>query len=315
MPDENRRVDLIHRYAERLKQAPEQPPEPPPVHVVPVDTAQVMRAPWPAAGATVPLDVPPAKPTALAAAGHIAVNLTELGLKGFLVPGSGRTALSEEFRNVKRPLIKRALASGRDALRNGNVILVTSARPGEGKTFAAINLALSIASERDLQVMLIDADASNQGVSKVFGIPPGKGLVDLLLDVSLTVSDVLLGTSIPNLSILRSGDAHPDLPELLSSQRMAGLVRDLVALHPNHIVMIDSPPLLASAEPAVLASHAGQTVMVVEHNRTSWRFIDDSLPKIDHCPSISFLMNQVDPMIWGQHFGGDYGYNGNGPGT
>ena len=309
MPDEIHRLDLIQRYAERLLHKPDQAPNG--ERQLPVDlpgaAAPAQVAPEVATAAAV---APP--PTDLPQPQRITINLAELGRLGFLIPGSGKTVLSEEFRNVKRSLLKCARATGKEAVRNGNLILVTSARPGEGKTFTAANLALSFASERDLQVLLIDADAVNQGASKTFGLPSGKGLVDLLLDETVTLNDVLLKTSVANLAILPAGRPHPDLPELLSSQRMLRLVNQLVAAHPAQIAVIDSPPLLATAEAAVLASHVGQTVVVVEHNKTSWRLIDESLPKIEHCPSISFVLNRVDPMIWGQHFNGAYGYGGDG---
>jgi Mrp family chromosome partitioning ATPase len=153
--------------------------------------------------------------------------------------------------------------------------------------------------------MLVDGDLYRQSLPEMLGVQVDRGLTDLLIDDALDVADVLLRTNIPNLTLLPAGRRRPHSTELLSSHRMAALMAELVSRYPDRIILIDSPPVLACTETGVLASHVGQTVMVVEQNRTGWRLVEKSLAQLSDCREISFVLNKVEPL-WERDFGAYY---------
>jgi protein-tyrosine kinase len=325
-------MDLIQRAAERLKRnddlslieraanrlstakpaetlAPEVPrPDRPaavPLHdAPPIDAAP----PRPATAAV----EEPAPATALGddtakPSRHLNLDLGKLQIAGFVTPTGSRTKISEEFRVIKRPVLLQAFATGDDQIEHGNLMMVTSAKPGEGKTFTAINLAMSIASERDLHVLLVDADVQRPSVFQVLGLPPQKGLLDVLSDSSMTPADVLIRTNIRNLSLMAAGTPSLATTELLASQKMIALMQDLRTRYPDRIIILDAPPVLASSEPSVLALHVGQIILVVESGKTGRRAVEQALTHVSACPNISIIFNKADTTSGKDEFGG-YGY-------
>lgn len=229
---------------------------------------------------------------------------------GFLVPDMPATGLAEEFRIVKRQLVQGAFdAGGAAAAGNGNLILVCSAQPSEGKTFCSINLALSMAAERDLEVLLVDADFAKPAVLSTLGLQGGRGLMDALADPASDIETMIIGTDLPGLSVLPAGRHHNDATELLASQRMQDIVDDLGRAR-NRIVIFDSPPALASSAASVLALHVGQVVMVVNAEVTREGQLKDALSLLSGCPSIRLLLNRVRFAPGGRRFGAYYGYGG-----
>jgi exopolysaccharide/PEP-CTERM locus tyrosine autokinase len=294
MPDEPHRLDLIQRYAEQLDIAD--------IKIGGVEAAS--DAALPLHPQLLGIVDPP--PISASAAHRITIDLDRLERLGCIrSEGGKKTELVEQFQIIKRPLIQKALATGGGAIRNGNAIMVTSAKPGEGKSFVAINLALSIASEHDLHVMLLDGDFFHQSLPAMLGVTVERGLVDLLLDERLDIGDVLLSTNVDKLTILPAGRGRSHSTELLSSQRMRLLMQEAVSRYTDRLIIIDSPPVLASTETGVLASLVGQIVMVVEQNRTGSRLVERSLAKLRDCAELSFVLNKVEPL-WEENFAGSY---------
>lgn len=226
---------------------------------------------------------------------------------GISIPSSARSRTVEEFRLVKRNLM--TAWSQNDLIgdvRASRVIMVTSARPGEGKTFSALNLALAFASERDSKALLVDVDTQHPGLPKILGIPGDKGIVDVLSG-SLDLSEVLLQTNLPNLMILPAGRGGPHVPELLSSRDMGALLRELTERLADRYIIIDTPPCMASSDAAALAPLVGQIVFIVEAHSTQQAEIEAGLSMLSSCPRISLLLNKSDTLAT-EHFG-SYGYN------
>ena len=148
---------------------------------------------------------------------RVEIDLDRLRMEGFVTPDAERTRVAEEFRIIKRPLLLKAFSRDKNVVKNGHLVMVTSAKPGEGKTFTAVNLAMSIASERDLTVFLVDADVSHPSVPRIFDLSARKGLVDILDDKNFDMSDALIRTNLDNFSILPAGKVHPNSTELLAS--------------------------------------------------------------------------------------------------
>ncbi len=228
--------------------------------------------------------------------------------RGLLTPTLDRTRIAEEFRLIKRPLLLKAFRKGPDQIKSGHLIMVTSSRPGEGKTFNAISLAMSIASERDLTVLLVDADFAKPSLPEALGFDADVGLVDVLNDESLAMSEVLIRTNLANLSILPAGRPHPSATELLASERMARFVEEIADRYSDRVIILDAPPTLASSEPGVLAMHVGQAVYVVEEGRTSESAVREGLSLISACKHIGLVLNKSRSQIGAEKFGSYYGY-------
>lgn len=237
------------------------------------------------------------------------INLSRLRQAGMITPDSERTQIAEEFRLVKRPLLINAFSNAATA-KNANLVMVTSSFPGEGKSFCAINLAISIAMEMDHTVLLVDADVSKPSVPSFLGFKAEKGLMDVLLDDKLVLSDVLLRTNIEKLTILPAGQGHRRATELLASEMMNRLLQELAYRYRDRIIIFDTPPLLASSESRVLASHMGQIVMVVEAEKTTHEALREALHQIDSCEIVGLLLNKGNTVRGMDYYGylGNYGY-------
>lgn len=264
------------------------------------------------ASAQSPVDLPPPAPPvepASIVSKRVDLNLDVLAKAGIVSPHAPRSQIADQYRVIKRPLISNAMGRGASALPNGNLIMVTSALSGEGKSFTSINLAMSIATELDNTVMLVDADVARPSVLKTLGLPPSPGLLDLLLDDSLDMSSVLLRTNVDKLSILPSGSQHARATELLASDNMTRLLQNMASRYSDRIIIFDSPPLLLTTESRVLATHMGQIVIVVQADRTLQSDVRHALSTIDACPVKLMVLNQASADATGTYgYGYGYGY-------
>ena len=237
----------------------------------------------------------------------VEIDLETLAANQYLTPENQRSQIADEFRVIKRPIIRNTQGKGTHVDR-ANLVLVTSALPGEGKSFVALNLAMSIASEVDSTVLLVDADVANPTLMKTMRIAPSKGLLDLLTRDSADVADVLLKTNVPKLSLLPAGTPHRRATEMLASETMADLVREIADRYHDRIIVFDSPPLLVTTEARVLASLMGQIVMVVEADRTSQSAVNHALEMIESCPVVMVMLNKAARSEVGSYYGyGAYG--------
>ena len=238
---------------------------------------------------------PAPQPEAVAHSRQVTIDRNALRQHGIALPSAGRSRVAEEFRLVKRQVVAKFITeidTDPDAQKN-RMIMVTSAKPGEGKTFAAINLALSIASEQDLKVLLIDLDTRHHAMQEMMGIPAGRGLTDLLSNADVDFSDVVLRTNMPNLAVMPAG--HPDNrgPELLSSNRTREMFDEMTQRYADRFIIFDAPSCLASSDPATLATLVGQVVFVVEADQTQQEEVEAALALVRACPNISLLLNKV----------------------
>jgi len=239
----------------------------------------------------------------------VEIDLAALAAAGYITPEAQRSQTADEFRVLKRPIIKNAQGGPGSTVARGNCVMVTSALPAEGKSFVALNLAMSIASEVDTTVLLVDADVANPNLLKRLNIPATRGLLDLLTDSSADLADVLLRTNVEKLSVLPAGSAHKRATEMLASTGMAELVEQMSTRYPDRILVFDSPPLLATTEARALAAHMGQIVMVVEADVTSQPTVLKALEMIESCPVVLMVLNKASRTEVGGYYGyGSYGY-------
>jgi protein-tyrosine kinase len=241
----------------------------------------------------------------------VRLDFRALRQNGLITPDNMTSAISNEFRGIKRRLLQK-VRDPQTRAAVSNLIMVTSSLPGEGKTFSSINLALSLAAERGLQVLLIDADVIRPSVGNMFVAPPTEGLTDLLSGRVGHVSDVLHRcTDIPNLAVIFAGNPSANTPELISSGKMANLCKELSARYPDRVIVLDTPPVLASAEPAILASYVHHLVMVVAADQTDRHQLRKSLESVASCQSVSLLFNKA-PSWNEQEYVAYYGYANSG---
>jgi receptor protein-tyrosine kinase len=221
-----------------------------------------------------------------------------------------RSQIAEEYRIIKRPLLLNISGKGAAPVKNSNMIMVTSSLQGEGKTFTTLNLAMSMALEEDKTVLFIDADFSKGTASSILEIPADRpGLIDVLQDDNLQISDVLLHTDVPNLRVIPAGRLHERSTELLASKGMQELMSELSGRYPDRVVVFDSPPLLLTTEASVLASLMGQIVFVVAAEQTSTETITAALEHLGSDKVVGTVLNKTKKYIW-DHFryGHGYGY-------
>ena len=303
MNREENTPDLVRRAAARLSGATGRKP-------VEIEETLVRTIEPPAgAGATAAVmrNVEPPPSRGAPAPRQVNISPTSLAANSISLPSAGFQRTVEEFRVIKRQILSNSsrtpMGPGSDLNR---LVMITSAKPGEGKTYTAINLALSLAFERDIKVLLVDADVYRQSMLSYLGITAETGWIDLLSNPSLTFSDVLLHTNIPNLTVLPAGKAHTEVPELMSSKKMAHMVVEMARRYPDRFIIFDTLPCLVSSEPAILAGLVGQTIFVVAAHETSREQIESSLRLINACPSVSLILNKAETMLTEQF--GKYGY-------
>jgi exopolysaccharide/PEP-CTERM locus tyrosine autokinase len=232
------------------------------------------------------------------------IDREELREAGFILPDAPVSALAEEFRIVKRQLLLGAMGG---EIENGRMILVCSAQPNEGKTFCAVNLALSLANERDTEVLLIDADFAKPEILSTLGLEAGPGIMDAIADPAIDVESCIIRTDIAGLSVLPAGRLSNEATELLASDHGRAVLERLAA-KPSRILIFDSAPALAASSASVLAFHAGQALMVVRADRTSEAELREAAGLLGGCGHIQLLLNGVEFAANGRRFGSYYGY-------
>ena len=235
------------------------------------------------------------------------LDLARLQASGLITPALQHSKLLQEFRLIKRPLIQHALGRSATQAPNRNLIMVTSALPDEGKTFVAINLAMSLAMEVDCRVLLVDADVLAPSVPEVLRIESAKGLMDMLTGTGTPLRETLLSTNVERLSLLLAGTPHSNAAEFLASEAMTRLLSELSSRYPDRIVVFDSPPLLATTESRALATHMGQVVVTVEAQRTTHAVLESALSTVESCPVVYTVLNKMPESKVGSYHG-SYAY-------
>jgi exopolysaccharide/PEP-CTERM locus tyrosine autokinase len=282
-------MDLIHRAVQQTNTARRESPAVEPVR----ETA-------PVAPRLAPISPPPLPYTEIRID---PAKLRDLGLAG---PADRRSRLAEEMRLLKRRLIQRMNPLASEAEGRTNLVLVTSAVPGEGKSFIALNLALSFIADEHFDVLLIDADAMRPTILKMLGLPPSRGLSDLLMHPEMDPSEVLLRDPELRLSILPPGGEVSSATDLYGGPHMKDLVKRLGRAQPNRIVILDAPPVLATTEPIMLAHIVDQVLMVVEADRTAHSAIKSALDLLEPCDNVSLILNKAMGSKSADQFGSYY---------
>lgn len=260
------------------------------------------RAPPPPQPAPPQESAPPITLANLVAAGLVAAQ-----------EGARRARVLEEIAVVQTQLLrsvpKQPLQDGRAA----NLVMFTSARPGEGKTFCSLNVAAGLARASTRPVLLVDADGKQGSLSMALGQAEAPGLMALAADPARPPAGLVVPTEVARLSVLPYGapSARAGQPP---GPRMATALQRLAAALPQHIILIDTPPCLAASDPSSIAPVVGQVVVVVEAERTERREVEAALDMVESCPTLYLLLNKAQ-FTASDSFGAYGGYDGYGGAT
>ena len=235
----------------------------------------------------------------------------DLEQRGYLIDNGTRKSIKDEFRQIKRKLLNNAFGTGARTLKNPNLIMVSSSKPNEGKTFVSINLALSIALEQDKTVLLVDADVLRPSVNRELGVETKDGLIEYLLGEKYDISDVLYSTNIEKLKLVPAGEPHHLSNELLASDRMASLAAELATRYPDRIVIFDCPPLIGVTETLVLANLMGQALVVVEESKSKLADVQAATAALNEDMAVGLVMNKAIRSHKDMYGYYGYGYGAN----
>lgn len=276
-------MSIVEKAVEKLRNRQPEPPAAPAAEAVPAHSAPTIERLSAKARAAEPA-------TEGAPPWH--VDLAALERAGLLPAGEeANDRLADELRRIKLPLMDNAIGKGGKAWPHAGRIVVTSAVPGEGKSFTAMNLALSLACELDFEVLLVDGDIPKSHITRALGLEGRPGLMDALVDERRQPAELIVRTDVPNLLVVPVGRRHPLTTELFGSLRMEHVLEELGGRHLRRLVVFDSSPLLATPESQVLAAHMGQVVMVVAAGRTGQHAVDSALQSLSGEQYVGLLLN------------------------
>lgn len=319
MSEERDRLALIARAGQRLRTGkgmvvgealPADPSTPHQVRITRVVEPGADRILPSSEAVPLRVSIPEAERESVASSGPqpVRLNYQYLRRSGMLTPDNLRSSLGFEFRAIKRKLLTTVRAVQEQEAAS-NLVMVTSASPAEGKTFTSANLAIALAAERDLRVLLIDGDVVRPRLGLMFTPNCEMGLTEYLngkCDDSSQITHPC--TELPNLSVIFSGKPGDHTPELLGSRRMGDLCKVLSKQFRNGIVIIDTPPVLASSETVNIAGFMSQILMVVASRQTRKAHLEAALENVAICPNISLLLNKAP--AWSKVEGDTYYYYG-----
>ena len=226
---------------------------------------------------------------------------------GFLVPDTTRRRLSEEYRIIKRPILMNAFGHGAAPVEKGNLVGITSARANEGKTYTTLNLAISLAMELDITILLVDTDLLKVSLTKQLGLENEPGLMDVIKSPNMDLSDVILATDLPRLKVLPAGAISKNPTEILASTRMRNMINEMSDRYNDRIILFDTPPLMETTEGNVIMNFIGQVLVVVESSVTPSNIVKDAVSQIPSDKVIGMILNKSRQPGSGGYYGGHYG--------
>jgi exopolysaccharide/PEP-CTERM locus tyrosine autokinase len=278
-------MSIFERAMQKMQNSPAVksvgPGSPEPGRVVPPALAR--------AGAQAPTHIEPAS---VPHGRRVTIDRDALLADGLLAPPLVERQIVEQLRQIRRPLIANAFRRGVPKVEMGQLIMLASAVPGEGKTFISLNLSLSIARQNDIRVLLVDADVRKGHISKMLGLTESPGLLDLLRNPGLDPESLIASTDVPGFSVLPAGGHPENATELFASSNMLSTMRRIVDRDAGRLVLLDSSPLLRTTESQILADVAGQIVVVVRAGDTARSILLDALSYLADRPIVSLVLNQ-----------------------
>ncbi|NNE33819.1 MAG: hypothetical protein HKN13_01185, partial [Rhodothermales bacterium] len=243
---------------------------------------------------------------------RIEIRLDDIEKAGLYPNRENLDVVAQQFRRIKRPIIKAAFDADLPIGKNANVVMMASALPGAGKSFCSFNLAQSIALEREIGSVLVDADVLKPGISRSLDLEDSVGLIDYLIDDSIQLEDILVQSDFHDIVFIPAGSKHPQATELLASRRMLDLIEHLSIRYRSRAVIFDTPPLLITNEAQALAEIMGQIVLVIEARISTQESVIRALGMLDRQKPVNAILNKSRSANGSGYQSDDYGYYPNG---
>jgi len=238
----------------------------------------------------------------------IGIDIANLRKSGLIPDLEQERVVMRQLRAVKQSLLRKIASDPVAPLSVPRTVMVTSGLPGDGKTFTSLNLALSLAREKDLKILLVDADMPKPHITSVLGLKSQRGLIDVVSETDTDVASIVRATSVPGLYFVPAGVVSDEATELLSSGRMTSVVRRLANLGSNWIIVFDSPPTLVTNEAQALAALMSQILVVVRAGATPQTVVSETIAILGaSSASISLLLNDAKSSSSGV-YSGEYAY-------
>jgi exopolysaccharide/PEP-CTERM locus tyrosine autokinase len=236
----------------------------------------------------------------------VELDLKALEREGYLTPETTHLPRADEYRRIKRPVLVNAFGDTAKKVKNPNLVMVTSSVAGEGKSYNSLNLAMSVATELDRTVLLVDADVFKQSLTRTLKLTEHPGLTDFLRTDGADLADYLLRTNVPNLAFLPAGRLDYQVAELWGSGKMQQFMDELARRYPDRLVIFDTPPVLAHASTLVLASMVGQVLLVVEAEKTAQHVVGESLQALGDNVRVGLILNKSNQRENAEYGNGYY---------
>ncbi|MFO7838317.1 MAG: polysaccharide biosynthesis tyrosine autokinase [Desulfosalsimonadaceae bacterium] len=189
-------------------------------------------------------------------------------------------------------------------------ILVTSVAPGEGKGFICANLGAALSQDVEHHALMLDCDFRHPTLARLFGISNETGLVDYLQD-DVDLSYLMRKTGQPKLSLIPSGQPPENPSELILSNRMAALFKELAERYPDRLVLVDSPPYTVASETNILAKHLDGVILVIRHGVSKKEHVKKFVDILGRDKIVGLVYNGFPPNSLGELLDKQkgYGYN------
>jgi protein-tyrosine kinase len=228
--------------------------------------------------------------------------------RGGLALAGVRSRVTEEYRITVGRILRTLRSANRTGPGSANLVMVTSARPGEGKSFSALNLAVSIAQNGLADVLLVDVDAKPRSLSTLLGLRERPGLLDLVDQPDLRAEDLLVRTGVEGFQVLPLGIARAGTADAGVTRALATAIERIRRRFTHHVILLDTAPCLSTSDPSTLAPLVDQVIMVVEAGRTQRAELGASLELVRACPNVVLVLNKV--RLTHRHSFGSYYYFG-----
>ncbi len=210
------------------------------------------------------------------------------GEKSRFLPYLLDQSISDTYKILRTQVLQRLQSRG------WNVLGVTSSFPKEGKTQVAVNLAMSIANEKNHTVLLIDGNLRNPSVTKFLGIPDRKGLSEYLQGGGIPLESLLITPNYPGFLLMPGGESVHDPVDLFGTPKMGAFLEETKHRYHDRVILIDLPPVLDKADVLVVGPHLDAVIMVVEENRTDQQRLRESLLSLNGVvPVLGTVLNKA----------------------
>lgn len=209
----------------------------------------------------------------------------ELRRSGLIYPSMEDVDVVNAFRNLRTSLLNKME-------QYNSTLMVTAVTPKGGASFVATNLAAAFTFDHQKTAMLIDCNFENPSLAEKFNLEFKYGLKDFITGKVNDISQIVYSTGIQRLRLIPSGTQESDLVEFFTGERMYSFLSEVRSRYSNRIIIIDTPPILDSADTKILAELADYILLVVPYKGVTTNLINRTLNSIDKTKIVGMILNK-----------------------